>query len=98
MSSDGVDEILDNRLVGKCSIEEVRRLASIAHKCLHKTPRKRPTIGEVSQAIMKIKQRRVSKEDNMSFASEDFSHISSRIERQQVELQKMTGIDEIASE
>ncbi|GMP39543.1 hypothetical protein CsSME_00010336 [Camellia sinensis var. sinensis] len=57
MSPDGVDEILDERLVGEYNIVEVRGLASIAHKCLHKTPRRWPSIGEVSQAILKIKQR-----------------------------------------
>lgn len=55
MSPDGVDEILDKELVGECSLDEVRGLAGIAHKCLHKFPRKRPSIGEISQAILKIK-------------------------------------------
>ncbi|KAF5958477.1 hypothetical protein HYC85_005702 [Camellia sinensis] len=67
MSPDGVDEILDERLVGEYNIVEVRGLASIAHKCLHKTPRRRPSIGEVSQAILKIKQRRLAKEDTSVF-------------------------------
>ncbi|KAL7221481.1 hypothetical protein ACSBR1_023438 [Camellia fascicularis] len=92
MSPDGVDEILDKRLVGEYNIVEVRGLASIAHKCLHKTPRRRPSIGEVSQAILKIKQRRLAKEDTMSFAGEDLSRMISRIELQQVELSKMTSI------
>ncbi|KAL0377640.1 UNVERIFIED_CONTAM: Calcium/calmodulin-regulated receptor-like kinase [Sesamum radiatum] len=38
MSSDGVDEIIDTKIVGKCNLEEVRSLAKIAHRCLHKTP------------------------------------------------------------
>ncbi|KAL7190648.1 hypothetical protein ACSBR2_022848 [Camellia fascicularis] len=92
MSPDGVDEILDERLVGEYNIVEVRGLASIAHKCLHKTPRRRPSIGEVSQAILKIKQRRLAKEDTMSFAGEDLSRMISRIELQQVELSKMASI------
>ncbi|XP_028073950.1 calcium/calmodulin-regulated receptor-like kinase 2 [Camellia sinensis] len=92
MSPDGVDEILDERLVGEYNIVEVRGLASIAHKCLHKTPRRRPSIGEVSQAILKIKQRQLAKEDTMSFAGEDLSRMISRIELQQVELSKMASI------
>jgi hypothetical protein len=92
MSPDGVDEILDKKLVGECSPEEVRGLASIAHKCLHKSPRKRPSIAEVSQAILKIKQRRLAKVDTMSFAGSDFSRAVSLIEDQQVELGRMASL------
>lgn len=94
MSYDGVDDILDKKLGGECNIEEVRGLASVAHKCLHKMPRKRPSIGEVSQAILKIKQRRLTKEDTMSFGSRDISRAVSRIADQQVELSLMTSIKE----
>lgn len=91
MDPDGVDEILDKRLVGKCNPAEARELAKIAYKCLHKTPRKRPAIGEVSHAIAKITQRRLTKEDTMSFAAVDMSQVVSRIEHQQVELNKMVS-------
>ncbi|KAF7803119.1 calcium/calmodulin-regulated receptor-like kinase 2 [Senna tora] len=86
MDHDGVDEILDKQLVGKCSLVEVRQLAKIAHKCLHKSPRKRPSIGEVSQGILRIKERHLVKEDTMSFAGSNISRALSRIEDQQVEL------------
>lgn len=94
MAPDGVDEIIDTKIVGTCKPEEVRNLAKIAHRCLHKTPKKRPSIGEVSQAIVKIKQRRLVKEDTMSFASGDFSRAVSRIECQQLELRRMASINE----
>ncbi|ESW11382.1 hypothetical protein PHAVU_008G025200 [Phaseolus vulgaris] len=89
MDYDGVDGILDKQLVGKCNVEEVRQLAKIAHKCLHKSPRKRPSIGEVSQAILGIRQRRLVKEDTMSFASTNFSRSVSQIEEQQIELSRI---------
>ncbi|KAF9663885.1 hypothetical protein SADUNF_Sadunf17G0098500 [Salix dunnii] len=89
MSPDGVDEILDKRLVGECNIEEVRDLAAVAHKCLQKFQRKRPSIGEVSQAILKIKQRCLAKEDTMSI---EVSRVLTRIEDQQVELSRMASI------
>lgn len=99
MSSDGVDEILDKRIAGKCNPEEARSLARIAHKCLHKIPKKRPSIGEVSQAILRIKQRRLVKEDStISLPGEDFSRMISRVESQQVELSKLTSIAEKAIE
>ncbi|TYG88967.1 hypothetical protein ES288_A12G063200v1 [Gossypium darwinii] len=91
MSPDGVDEILDKQLVGKSNIEEVRQLAKIAHKCLHKSPRKRPSMGEVTPAILKIKQRRLGKEDMMSMAEGDFSRIMSRIQEQHIELTKLAS-------
>ncbi|XP_044505346.1 calcium/calmodulin-regulated receptor-like kinase 2 [Mangifera indica] len=96
MSPDGVDEILDKQLIGACDIEEVRALARIAHKCLHKMPRKRPSIGEVTQAVLKIKQRRLAKEDTMSFVDRDssFSRVISRIEDQQIELSKLAETKE----
>nr|DAD35130.1 TPA_asm: hypothetical protein HUJ06_005770 [Nelumbo nucifera] len=91
MDSDGVDEILDKKLVGKCNLEEVRLLANIAYKCLHKIPRKRPSIGDISQAISRIRKRRLTKEDTMSFAG-DVSQVVRRIEHQQVELSKITNM------
>ncbi|KAI3760871.1 hypothetical protein L1987_51272 [Smallanthus sonchifolius] len=95
MSSDGIDEILDKELVGECDPEDVRSLARTAHRCLHKTPRKRPSIGEVSQAIAKVKQRRLVREDStMSFAGEEFSGVVGCIELQQNQLKKMTSIAE----
>ncbi|XP_028764787.1 calcium/calmodulin-regulated receptor-like kinase 2 isoform X2 [Neltuma alba] len=55
MEHDGVDEILDKQLVGKCNLEEVRQLAKIAYKCLHRSPRKRPSIGSnFSRALSRI--------------------------------------------
>lgn len=95
MDHDGVDEILDKQLVRKCNIEEVRQLAKIGHKCLHKSPRKRPSIGEVSQVISRIKQRlqRHLTEDNFSFASNNFSRAASRLEDRHVELSRMSTIN-----
>ncbi|KAF8010129.1 hypothetical protein BT93_J0938 [Corymbia citriodora subsp. variegata] len=94
MSADGVDEILDKRLVGECNPDEVRRLANIGLKCLHKLPRKRPSIAEVSQAILMIKQRRLVKNDDVSFARSDVSRTVSLIEDRQVELSNMASMKE----
>lgn len=91
MSHDGIDEIIDKQLAGECNLEEARRLADIGHRCLHKVPRKRPPICDVSQAILKIKQRRLGKV-NMSFASMDLSRAVSRIEEQQVELSRIANL------
>lgn len=92
MSPEGVDEIIDQKLASECNLNEVRGLANIGHKCLRKISRKRPSIGEVSQAILKIKQRRLAKEDTMSFAGGDISGLVCRIEDQQVELSNITSM------
>ncbi|KAL2329765.1 hypothetical protein Fmac_017346 [Flemingia macrophylla] len=93
MDYDGVDGILDKQLVGKSDLEEVRQLAKIAHKCLHKSPKKRPSIGEVVQGILRIKQKRLMKEDTMSFTSGNFSRTASQIEDQHVELSRITTMN-----
>lgn len=98
MSPDGIDEILDKKLVGECNIEEVRELAAIGHKCLQKFQRRRPSIGEVSMAILKIKQKHFLKEESASFANGDISRVVSRIQDQQVELGKMASIKDIEVE
>ncbi|XP_047312065.1 calcium/calmodulin-regulated receptor-like kinase 2 [Impatiens glandulifera] len=92
MSSDGIDDIIDKKIAGECNIEDVRSLAKIAHKCLHKTARKRPSIGEVSQAISRLKQRHLVKMDTMSSSIGDLSRMASRIELQQTELRSMAEI------
>ncbi|CAM8923248.1 unnamed protein product [Rhodiola kirilowii] len=97
LSYDGVDDIIDKRVVGH-NVDDVRRLASIARKCLHTNPRKRPSISEVSQAVVRIKQRRLVKDDTMSFAGPDYSRVLSRIETQNVELSNLAGIKEKPTE
>ncbi|MFS8033532.1 hypothetical protein Hanom_Chr17g01570691 [Helianthus anomalus] len=97
MSSDGADEILDKKLAGECDLEEVRTLARLAHRCLHKTPRKRPTIGEASQAIKKLKHRRITRSEShstASFGGQEFSGITGFIELQQNQLKRITNVNE----
>ncbi|KAL4185673.1 hypothetical protein AMTRI_Chr10g231880 [Amborella trichopoda] len=88
----GWDEILDKELVGKCDPEEVGTMASIAYKCVQKSPRKRPNIAEVSQALSRIRQIRLRREGSPSFIGGEIIHVVKRIERQQIELSNMTSI------
>lgn len=95
MSSDGIDEIIDERIAEKCNPVEARSLARIAHKCLRKIPNKRPSISEVSQGILQIQRRRLIKEDSsISLVGDEFSKTVNRIESQQLELSKLTSIAE----
>ncbi|CAH9067645.1 unnamed protein product [Cuscuta europaea] len=95
MSPDGIDEIVDKKIVGTYNPQEVRSLAAIAHKCLKNTPRRRPSIAEVSHAISKVKHRGgLLREDTVSFAQDDFSRMISTIEMRQVELRNMESVTE----
>ncbi|URE02958.1 STYKc [Musa troglodytarum] len=86
-------EIVDKKLVGRSNPEEVRLLADIAYKCLHKTPRKRPSIADLTLAISSIRQRRLINSDTLpSSGSNDASGILRRIESQQVELSNVTSL------
>lgn len=86
-------EIVDKKLVGRSNPEEVRLLADIAYKCLHKTPRKRPSIVDLTLAISSIRQRRLINSDTLpSSGSDDASRIMRRIESQQVELSNVTSL------
>ncbi|CAL9162500.1 unnamed protein product [Musa hybrid cultivar] len=86
-------EIVDKKLVGRSNPEEVRLLADIAYKCLHKTPRKRPSIADLTLAISSIRQRRLINSDTLpSSGSDDASGIMRRIESQQVELSNVTSL------
>ncbi|CAD5171872.1 unnamed protein product [Musa acuminata subsp. malaccensis] len=87
------EEIVDKKLVGRSNPEEVRLLADIAYKCLHKTPRRRPSIADLTLAISSIRQRRLINSDTLpSSGSDDASRIMRRIESQQVELSNVTSL------
>lgn len=94
MSADGKsgwDEILDERLVGKCNMEEVRLLAKIAQRCIHQVPRKRPSIGDISLAIARIRKKHLNREDSSISLIGEIPHVIKRIENQQVELSTLVG-------
>ncbi|MQM14668.1 hypothetical protein Taro_047602, partial [Colocasia esculenta] len=85
------EEILDKNLVGKCNLEEVKLLADIGYKCLHKIPRKRPLISEVTQSISRIKEWPISKENSMICQAGDASGLLERIEVQQIMLSRIAS-------
>ncbi|XP_047263405.1 calcium/calmodulin-regulated receptor-like kinase 2 [Capsicum annuum] len=82
----------------KHGLEQVRSLAAIAHKCVHRTPRKRTSMDEISHAILKTRQKRLVKEDTTFFTGYDRSRMASRIEHQQDELRNMASTNEREAE
>ncbi|KAM3252925.1 hypothetical protein P3L10_006995 [Capsicum annuum] len=87
-----------NIILRELSLEQVRSLAAIAHKCVHRTPRKRTSMDEISHAILKTRQKRLVKEDTTFFTGYDRSRMASRIEHQQDELRNMASTNEREAE
>ncbi|XP_062233073.1 calcium/calmodulin-regulated receptor-like kinase 2 [Phragmites australis] len=88
-------EILDkNLLVGNIP-EEVRMLADVAYRCVNKSPRKRPWISEVTQAISRLRQRQLMKHDALILPRSETRTVLSRIEHQHVELSDLTSMKEL---
>ncbi|KAG0473696.1 hypothetical protein HPP92_015045 [Vanilla planifolia] len=90
------DEIVDKKLIGNSNPEEIRLLANIAHRCLHKNPSRRPAISDVTQAISRIKQQRVNRENTLSQSEQ--SGVLKRIAMQQVELSSMANLKDYPSQ
>ncbi|KAK8968939.1 putative leucine-rich repeat receptor-like serine/threonine-protein kinase [Platanthera guangdongensis] len=88
------DEIVDKRLMGSNTAKEIRLLANIAQRCLHKNPSRRPAIADVTQAISKIGHRHSSREHTVSISENDPSGVFNRIALQQVELSSLASIKE----
>lgn len=63
----GWEEIGDPRLEGKFDIEELNEVASLAHKCVNRIPRRRPSMRDIVQVLSRIVKNRHTKkhpEDN----------------------------------
>jgi len=89
------DEILDKDLLVGSIPEEVRMLADVAYRCVNKSPRKRPWISEVTQAISRLRQRQLTKHDALTLPRSETRTILRRIEYQHVELSDLTSMKEL---
>lgn len=89
------DEILDKNLLVGSIPEEVRILADVAYRCVDKSPRKRPWISEVTQAISRLRQRQLMKHDTLTLPRSETRTVLRRIEYQHVELSDLTSMKEL---
>jgi hypothetical protein len=89
------DEILDKDLLVGNIPEEVRMLADVAYRCVNKSPRKRPWISEVTQAISRLRQRQLTKHDALILPRSETRTVLRRIEYQHVELSDLTSMKEL---
>ncbi|XP_073303175.1 calcium/calmodulin-regulated receptor-like kinase 1 [Primulina huaijiensis] len=51
---DGWEEIVDPRLDGSFDVEELNEVAALAHKCVNRVPRRRPSMRDIVQVFSKI--------------------------------------------
>ncbi|OIW15466.1 hypothetical protein TanjilG_28665 [Lupinus angustifolius] len=50
----GWEEIIDSRLDAKCDFKELNEVAALAHKCINRAPRKRPSMRDIVQVLTRI--------------------------------------------
>uniref|UniRef100_A0A0A9DK41 Protein kinase domain-containing protein n=1 Tax=Arundo donax TaxID=35708 RepID=A0A0A9DK41_ARUDO len=91
----GWDEIPDKDLLVGNIPEEVRMLADVAYRCINKSPRKRPWISEVTQAISRLRQRQPRKHETLTLPRSETRTVLRRIEYQHVELSDLTSMKEL---
>ncbi|CAA0816244.1 Protein kinase superfamily protein [Striga hermonthica] len=64
----GWEEICDPRLEGNFNVEEFNEVAALAHKCVNRLPRRRPSMRDIVQVLSRIlshrHKRRPHKEDS----------------------------------
>uniref|UniRef100_A0ACD5VBW1 Uncharacterized protein n=1 Tax=Avena sativa TaxID=4498 RepID=A0ACD5VBW1_AVESA len=83
------DEILDKNLLGGSIPEEVKVLADVAYRCINRSPKKRPWISEVTQAISRLRQRQ------LTLQRSETRTVLRRIEYQHVELSDLASMRDI---
>ncbi|KAG8386203.1 hypothetical protein BUALT_Bualt03G0124600 [Buddleja alternifolia] len=57
----GWEEIGDPRLEGKFDVEELNEVATLAHKCVNRIPRRRPSMRDIVQVLSRILKYRHSR-------------------------------------
>lgn len=50
----GWEELVDPRLDGKLDVEELNEVAALAHKCVNRTAKRRPSMRDIVQELSKI--------------------------------------------
>ncbi|GFP86374.1 probable leucine-rich repeat receptor-like serine/threonine-protein kinase at5g15730 [Phtheirospermum japonicum] len=63
----GWEEIGDPRLEGKFDVEELNEVAALAHKCVNRLPRRRPSMRDIVQVLARIltcRHKRKHREDD----------------------------------
>ncbi|KAK8545686.1 hypothetical protein V6N13_066959 [Hibiscus sabdariffa] len=69
----GWEEIADSRLDGKYDVHELNEVAALAYKCVDRVPKKRPSMRDIVQVLIRIlKTRHIKKhQKSLSVATRD---------------------------
>lgn len=57
MTSDGKvgwEELMDDGLEGNFNVQELNEVATLAYRCVNRSPRKRPTMRDIVQVVSRI--------------------------------------------
>ncbi|KAF9588281.1 hypothetical protein IFM89_008698 [Coptis chinensis] len=60
----GWEEIVDSRLDGKFDVKELNDVAALAYKCINRVPKKRPSMRDIVQALLRIVKLRYSRKSH----------------------------------
>ncbi|GAV87778.1 Pkinase_Tyr domain-containing protein [Cephalotus follicularis] len=72
----GWEELVDSRLDGKFNMQEVNEVAALAYKCINRTPRKRPSMRDIVQVllrILKVRNTRKHHKNSLSATADEVS-------------------------
>ena len=91
---EGWEEILDERINGKCNLSEVAIVANIARQCVNPDSHNRPNMREVVQQLMKLGNKRPSS-STRSIVSDDSSQTDGDVDvRGRRDLLRLASIPE----
>lgn len=66
----GWEEIVDSRLDSKFDVKELNEVAALAYKCVNRVPRRRPSMRDIVQVLLRIlKQRHDNKHHRQSLSA-----------------------------
>ncbi|PIA58449.1 hypothetical protein AQUCO_00500405v1 [Aquilegia coerulea] len=78
----GWEEIADSRLDGKFDVKELNDVAALAYKCINRIPKKRPSMRDIVQALLRIVKLRQSRKSHKRILSATEEEIAIDIDQQ----------------
>lgn len=90
---EGWEEILDERIYGKCNLAELGAMANLAKQCVSASSNNRPKMREVSQQLSKLGNKRNSSR-HLRTASDETAQRDTDVEAQWPSLLRLASIPE----
>ncbi|GMI85296.1 calcium/calmodulin-regulated receptor-like kinase 1 [Hibiscus trionum] len=75
------EEITDSRLDGKYDVHELNEVAALAYKCVNRVPKKRPSMRDIVQVLIRILKTRHIKKHHKSLSGATMDEVSVDIEQ-----------------